>query len=136
MLLGDLISLKQHQIPVKVVIVNNGVLGFVALEMKVAGFVNTGVNLDNPNFAQVAQAIGLYGERVEDPAHLPEAIDRFLAHDGPGVLDVVTASQELIVPPTIHLDQIKGFSMWGLRAVMDDQSQQVIDLAKINLLQR
>lgn len=136
MLMGDLLSLKQHHVPVKVVIVNNGVLGFVALEMKVAGFINTGVNLDNPNFAQVAQAVGVYGERIEDPAQLPEAIERFLAHDGPAVLDVVTASQELIVPPTIHLDQIKGFSMWGLRAVMDDQLQQVVDLARVNVLER
>lgn len=136
MLMGDIISLKQHNIPVKVVVFNNGVLGFVALEMKVAGFVNTGVDLHNPDFAQVAQAVGLYGERVEDPAQLPAAIDRFLAHDGPAVLDVVTASQELVMPPTIHLEQAKGFNMWALRAVLDHELGQVIDLAKVNLLER
>ncbi|HLR30653.1 MAG TPA: ubiquinone-dependent pyruvate dehydrogenase [Paenalcaligenes sp.] len=136
MLMGDLISLKQHEIPVKVVIFNNGVLGFVALEMKAAGFVNTGVDLKNPDFSQVAKSVGIYGERVEDPTDLPAAVDRFLAHEGPAVLDVVTASQELVLPPTIHMDQVKGFSLWGLRAVMDGQMQHVIDLAKVNLFDR
>src|SRR5690625_7511291 len=75
MLMGDLISLKQHNIPVKVVIFNNGVLGFVALEMKGAGFLNTGVDLENPNYAQVAQSVGIYGERVKDPAALPAAVE-------------------------------------------------------------
>lgn len=136
MLMGDIISLKQHDIPVKVVIFNNGVLGFVALEMKVAGFVNTGVDLENPDFAQLAQAVGIYGERVEDPKALPAAVERFLAHEGPAVLDVVTAGQELILPPSIHLDQVKGFGLWGLRAVMDGQMKNVIDLAKVNLFER
>ena len=136
MLMGDLISLKQHNIPAKVVIFNNSVLGFVALEMKVAGFVNTGVDLHNPDFAKVAQAVGIYGERVEDPTELPAAVERFLAHDGPAVLDVVTASQELVLPPTIHMEQVKGFSLWGLRAVMDGQMKHVVDLAKVNLFDR
>lgn len=136
MLMGDLISLKQHNIPAKVVIFNNSVLGFVALEMKVAGFVNTGVDLHNPDFAKVAQAVGIYGERVEDPTGLPAAVERFLAHDGPAVLDVVTASQELVLPPTIHMEQVKGFSLWGLRAVMDGQMKHVVDLAKVNLFDR
>lgn len=136
MLMGDIISLKQHDVPVKVVIFNNGVLGFVALEMKVAGFVNTGVDLHNPDFAQLAQAAGLYGRRVEDSTELPQAIDDVLAHPGPAVLDVVTADQELILPPTIHPEQVKGFGLWGLRAVIDDQISQVIDLAKENLFAR
>lgn len=136
MLMGDLISLKQHNLPVKVVVFNNGVLGFVAIEMKAAGFIETGVDLDNPDFAAVARAIGLYGERVEKASQLPAAIDAFLAHDGPAVLDVVTAKQELILPPTIALEQVKGFSLWGLRAVMDGKMGEVLDLAKANLLGR
>src|SRR5690625_7155289 len=108
MLIGDLISLKQHNIPVKVVIFNNGVLGFVALEMKAAGFLNTGVDLENPNFAQVAQSAGIYGERVEDPAALPAAVERFLTHDGPAILDVVTASQQPVLPPPNQIQHTKG----------------------------
>src|SRR5690625_7925695 len=78
MLMGDLISLKQHDIPVKVVIFNNGVLGFVALEMKAAGFVNTGVDLENPDFSQVARSGGSYGERVDSSACLPTARPGFV----------------------------------------------------------
>lgn len=136
MLMGDIISLKQHNVPVKVVVFNNGVLGFVALEMKVAGFVNTGVDLENPDFAKIAQAAGIYGQRVEDPAELPQAVEQFLAHEGPAVLDVVTASQELILPPSINLGQAKGFGLWGLRAVMDGHMKNVIDLAEVNLFNR
>jgi len=136
MLMGDLITLTQMELPVKVVIFNNGVLGFVALEMKAAGFIETGVDLENPDFAAIARAMGIHGVRVEDPGELEGAIRDVLAHDGPAVLDVVTATQELSMPPTITLEQVKGFSLWVLRAVMNGRGDEVIDLAKTNLLPR
>ncbi|MCF6113110.1 ubiquinone-dependent pyruvate dehydrogenase [Mesorhizobium muleiense] len=136
MLMGDLITLTQEKLPVKVVIFNNGVLGFVAMEMKAAGFVELGTDLKNPDFAAMARVMGILGIRVEDPGELPEAVAQILAHDGPAVLDVVTATQELSVPPTIGLDQVKGFSLWLLRAVMSGRGDEVIDLAKQNLLPR
>lgn len=136
MLMGDLITLKQMKLPVKVVIFNNGVLGFVAMEMKAAGFIETGVDLENPDFAAMARAMGIHGVRVEDPGELPGAIKDVLAHDGPAVLDVVTATQELSIPPTITAEQVKGFSLWVLRAVMSGRGDEVIDVAKTNLLSR
>jgi len=136
MLLGDLITLKQHDIPVKVVVFNNSVLGFVALEMKASGFLETGVELKNPDFAAIARATGLHGIKVEDADQLPAAIDEFLAHPGPALLDVATATQELVMPPSIQQAQAKGFSLWGLKAVMSGHSNELIDLAKVNLLQR
>jgi pyruvate dehydrogenase (quinone) len=136
MLMGDLITLTQMKLPVKVVIFNNGVLGFVALEMKAAGFVETGVNLQNPDFAAMARAMGIHAVRVEDPGELAGAIRGMLDHDGPAVLDVVTAKQELSMPPTIAMEQIKGFSLWVLRAVMSGRGDEVLDLAKTNLLPR
>jgi len=136
MLMGDLITLTQLKIPLKVVIFNNGVLGFVALEMKAAGFVDTGVNLENPDFAAMARAMGIHAIRVEDPGDLPGAVKDILAHPGPALLDVVTATQELSMPPTIGLEQVKGFSMWAIRAVMSGRGSEVIDLAKTNLLPR
>ena len=136
MLMGDLITLKQEKLPVKVVIFNNGVLGFVALEMKASGFIETGVDLENPDFAAMARAMGIHAERVEDPGDLPKAIRDVLAHDGPAVLDVVTARQELSMPPTITAEQVKGFSLWILRAVMSGRGDEVLDLAKTNLLPR
>lgn len=136
MLMGDLITLKQQNLPVKIVIFNNGVLGFVALEMKASGFVELGTDLQNPDFAAMARAMGIHGVRVEDPGDLPSAVADVLGHDGPAVLDVVTATQELSMPPTIGLEQVKGFSLWLLRAVMSGRGDEVIDLAKVNLLPR
>jgi pyruvate dehydrogenase (quinone) len=136
MLMGDLISLTQLKLPVKVVIFNNGVLGFVALEMKAAGLVDTQVDLKNPDFAAMARAMDIHAQRVEDPGELPNAVAAMLAHDGPALLDVVTAKHELSMPPTITPEQVKGFSLWVLRAVMSGRGDEVIDLAKTNLLRR
>lgn len=136
MLMGDLITLTQMKLPVKVVIFNNGVLGFVALEMKASGFIESGVNLQNPDFAAMARAMGIHAVRAEDPGELSGAIRDVLAYDGPAVLDVVTAKQELSMPPTIGLEQIRGFSLWVLRAVMSGRGDEVLDLAKTNLLPR
>jgi pyruvate dehydrogenase (quinone) len=136
MLMGDLITLTQVKLPVKIVIFNNGVLGFVALEMKAGGFVEMGTDLQNPDFAAMARAMGIHAIRVEDPGDLPNAVRDILAHDGPAVLDVVTATQELSMPPTITVEQVKGFSLWMLRAVMSGRGDEVVDLAKTNLLPR
>ena len=136
MLMGDLITLTQQKLPVKVVIFNNGVLGFVSLEMKAAGFVDVGTDLENPDFAAMARAMGLYAKRVEDPGALPGAVADMLAHDGPALLDVVTAKHELSMPPTIGLEQVKGISLWVLRAVMSGRGDEVIDLAATNLHRR
>ncbi len=136
MLMGDLITLTQMKLPVKVVIFNNGVLGFVALEMKAAGFVDTNVDLKNPDFAAMACAMGIFARRVEDPGELPSAMKEMLSHNGPALLDVVTAKEELSMPPTITPEEVKGFSLWVLRAVMNGRGDQVIDLAKTNLLPR
>jgi pyruvate dehydrogenase (quinone) len=136
MLMGDLITLTQVKLPLKIVIFNNGVLGFVALEMKAAGFVETGTDLQNPDFAAMARAMGIHAVRVEDPGDLPNAVRDVLDHDGPAVLDAVTATQELSMPPTITVEQVKGFSLWMLRAVMSGRGDEVVDLAKTNLLPR
>jgi pyruvate dehydrogenase (quinone) len=136
MLMGDLITLTQMKLPVKIVVFNNGVLGFVALEMKAAGFIDTNVDLQNPDFAAMARAMGIFARRVEDPGELPGAMKEMLAHNGPALLDVVTAKQELSMPPTITAEQVKGFSLWVLRAVMSGRGDEVIDLAKTNLLSR
>ena len=136
MLMGDLITLMQMKLPVKVVIFNNGTLGFVSLEMKAAGFVDTNVSLQNPDFAAMARAMGIFARRVEDPGELAGAMKDMLSHAGPALLDVVIARQELSMPPTITPEEVKGFSLWLLRAVMSGRGDEVIDLAKTNLLPR
>src|SRR5690606_33131654 len=95
MLLGELVTLTQNRLPVKIVVFNNSSLNFVELEMKAAGLVNYGTNLTNPNFADVATAMGIHGQRVERPDDLAEALRVAFAHDGPALIDVATARQEL-----------------------------------------
>ena len=108
MMMGDFISLTQLKLPVKVIVFNNGSLGFVAMEMKAAGFLDTGTDLKNPNFAAMAAAMGVTAFRVEDSGDLEEAVAAALAHPGPALVDVVTAQQELVIPPKIKLEQAKG----------------------------
>jgi pyruvate dehydrogenase (quinone) len=134
MLMGDFLTLRQHRLPLKVVVFNNGTLGFVELEMKAAGYLETGVALDNPDFAAMSRAAGIFALRVEDPAELPGAVREFLAFDGPSLLDVRTARNELSMPPKIDGQQVKGFSLYVLRAVMDGRGDAVLDLAKTNLI--
>ncbi len=133
MLMGDMLTFVQHKLPAKIVVFNNGTLGFVEMEMKAAGFLDTGVELVNPDFAALAGAAGFFARRVEDPADLAEATRAVLAHDGPALLDVVTAKQELSIPPKIGIEQIKGFSLWMAKAVLNGRGSEVLDLARTSL---
>jgi pyruvate dehydrogenase (quinone) len=130
MLMGDVLTLKTLKLPVKVVIFNNGLLGFVDIEMKAAGFLPTGTRLDNPNFAEMAKAVGIYGVRVEDPAELADCVRSAFTHDGPAIIDVVTDPVELVMPPKVTLEQAKGFSLWMMKAVLNGQANELIQLAR------
>ena len=133
LMMGDFISLTQLGLPLKVVVLNNGTLGFVELEMKANGFLDTGTELKNPNFAAMAEAVGVKGVRVEDPAELEGALRDALAHDGPALVDIVSARQELVMPPKATLDQALQFNLFMLKAVMDGRAGELVDLARVNL---
>ena len=133
MMMGDFISLSQLGLPVKVIVLNNGTLGFVEMEMKASGFLDTGCDLKNPNFAAMAEAMGIHGIRVEDPQELEGALREALAHNGPALVDVVSARQELVMPPKTTFGQAYHFSLFMAKAVMDGRATQLIDLARTNL---
>jgi len=135
MMLGELITLTQNGLNVKTVVFDNSSLNFVELEMKAAGFVTFATGLDNPDFSKVAEAVGIKGIRVETSADLPAAVEEFLAHDGPAVLDVMTERQELSMPPNITLEQAKGFTLYAIRTVLSGKGDELIDLAKTNMRQ-
>ncbi len=134
MLMGDFISLAQMQLPVKIVIFNNSVLGFVAMEMKAGGYLTDGTDLHNPDFAAMANAMGIKGIRIEDSESLDDALKSAFAHDGPVLVDVVTAKQELAMPPEIKFEQAKGFSLYMLRAIINGRGDEIVELAKTNWL--
>ena len=133
MLMGDLISLSQLQLPVKVVVFNNGALGFIELEQKSTGFLDFGTELNNPNFAAMAEAIGVRGIRLEDPAEVENGIAAAFAHDGPVLIDAVVNRSELAMPPSITVEMAKGFSLYMIKAIMNGRGDEIIDLAKTNL---
>lgn len=136
MMMGDFLSLTQLRLPVKVIVFNNGALGFVSMEMKAEGFLDTGTDLLNPNFAAMAEAVGVRGIRVESSELLDAALQEAFAHPGPVLLDVVTAAQELIVPPKIKLEQAKGFGLYMLKAIINGRGDEVMELARTNLGRR
>ena len=133
MLLGELITLRQQHLPVKIVVFNNGALSFVELEMKAAGIVTYGTDLDNPDFAAMARAAGLSGTRVEKAGELEDALRDAFAQDGPALVDVRTARQELSLPPKLTYGQLKGFTLYATRTILSGGGEELIELTKTNL---
>ena len=136
MLMGDLLSIKQNDLPVKIVVFNNSSLNFVELEMKAAGIVNFGTGLENPSFAAVAESVGITGIRVEKASELRGALTRALETEGPVLVDVVTAREELSMPPAITAAQMKGFTVWALKTVLSGRGDELLDLADTNVWRR
>ena len=133
MLMGELLTLRQQHLPVKLVVFNNGALGFVELEMKADGIVTYGTDLDNPSFADVARAVGIHGVRVEHPSDLEDGLRTAFAHDGPALVEVMTVRQELAIPPKITTDEAAGFTLWATRSVLSGRGDEVLKVAKSNL---
>ncbi|MCU5774996.1 ubiquinone-dependent pyruvate dehydrogenase [Erwiniaceae bacterium BAC15a-03b] len=134
MLMGDFLTIAQLQLPVKIVVFNNSSLGFVAMEMKSGGYLTDGTELENPDFAAIAAACGVKGIRVEKASEVDAALEQAFAHDGPVLVDVITASEELAMPPQIKMEQAKGFSLYMLRAIISGRGDEVVELAKTNWL--
>jgi pyruvate dehydrogenase (quinone) len=133
MLLGELLTLRQQHLPVKVIVFNNGALGFVELEMKAAGIVTYGTDLDNPDFAGIAKSAGLLGATVAKADELEDALRAAFGHDGPALVDVRTARQELALPPKLTFGQIKGFTLYATRTILSGGGEELVELAKTNL---
>jgi pyruvate dehydrogenase (quinone) len=133
MLMGDLLSLRQLDLPVKMIVFNNSALAFVELEMKAAGMLDFATDLRNPDFAKMAEAADVLGIRTNAPEQVRPLLAQALSHPGPALVEVVVDRQELALPPSIKLDQVKGFSLFMMKAVIDGRGSEVIDLLKTNL---
>jgi pyruvate dehydrogenase (quinone) len=133
MLLGELLTLRQQQLPVKIVVFNNGALSFVELEMKAAGIPTYATDLADPDFTGIARAAGLFGVRVEKASELEDALRAALDHDGPALVDVATARYELALPPKLTYGQLKGFTLYATRTVLSGEGSELIELAQTNL---
>jgi pyruvate dehydrogenase (quinone) len=136
MLMGELLTVVQNKLPVKIVVFNNSALAFVEVEMMAAGIVPFGTDLKNPDFSKVAEACGLLGARVTTPEELKPALEKALAYDGPALVDVLVQRRELSMPPTISANQALGFGLYLSKAVLNGRGDEIIDLAKANLANR
>jgi pyruvate dehydrogenase (quinone) len=134
MLMGELLTLRQHDLPVKLVVFKNDSLAFVELEMKASGFLDFATALHNPDFTKIAEGAGILGLKAETPDQVKPAIAQALKHDGPALVEVHVSRQELSMPPTITYEQVKGFGIFMLKAVLSGHGDEIIDLAKVNLL--
>lgn len=136
MLLGDLLSLRQLGLPVKVIVFKNDALAFVELEMKAAGLLEFATDLRNPDFARMAEAAGLLGLSADTPDQVGPMIAEAFRHDGPALVEVRVHRQELALPPTISLAQMTGFGLFLVKAVLSGRGDEIVDLAKVNLFDR
>src|SRR6267143_468839 len=133
MLMGDFLSLAQLGLPAKVVVFNNSALGFIEIEQKSTGFLDFGTDFKNPHFAAMAEACGVRGIRLEDPAEVDEGIAAALAHDGPVLVDAVVSRTVLPIPPAITVEMAKGFTLYMVKAVFNGRGDDLVDLARSNL---
>jgi pyruvate dehydrogenase (quinone) len=135
MLMGDILTIRQYKLPVKLVVYNNGSLGFVGMEMKAAGYQPYAVDLDNPDFAAMAEAIGIKGIKVEAPDDVEPAIIAALAHEGPVLMDVKVHPSELAMPPKVTVEQVRGFGLYMWRQILGGDGEEVVETLKTNFAQ-
>jgi pyruvate dehydrogenase (quinone) len=134
MLMGELLTLRQHDLPVKLIVFKNDALAFVEVEMKATGFLNFATDLKNPDFTKIAEAAGILGLKVETADQVKPMIAQALKHNGPALVEIPVSRQELSMPPTINFEQAKGFGLFMLKAVLNGRGNEIIDLARVNLL--
>lgn len=133
MMMGDMLTAVQQKLPIKIILFNNSSLGFVAMEMKAGGYLDTATDLQNPDFAAIAKVAGFTSFRADDSTNLKETLTQALAHPGPVLVDVRTERNELIMPPKVQIGHAKGFSLYMLKAVLNGRGDEVVELARTNL---
>jgi pyruvate dehydrogenase (quinone) len=134
MLMGDMITAVQEKLPIKIVVLNNSSLNFVELEQKTEGLLDNYTNLQNPDFAKVAEAMGFYGQKVAQLSELDCALQAFLSHAGPALLDVHTNPMELVMPPSIEANQVADMALYAAKATLHGRIKDVEELVINNFL--
>lgn len=134
MLMGDMLTIVQEALPIKIVIFNNSKLGFVEIEQKAEGMLNTFTHLHNPDFGALATAAGMWGRRVDEVEALPEAIGKWLAQPGPALLEVKVNAMELVMPPFVALESAVGMSLYTAKAVLNGKGAEVWEMITENFI--
>jgi pyruvate dehydrogenase (quinone) len=135
MLMGDVLTLLQYELPIKLLIFNNHTLGMVKLEQEVLGYPSFQTDLKNPDFAKMAEAIGILGVRIEDPAEVGSGLERALTHPGAALIDVVTDPNALSLPPHVDYKQVKGMALATGKLLLSDRIEEVVNTLEANVRQ-
>lgn len=133
MLLGELLTVKLHELPLKAIVYNNSTLGMVKLEMLVEGLPDFGTDHEKVDYAAIAEACGIRSYRIEDPRDIRRVLTEALAYDGPVLVDVVTDPNALSIPPEISLEQVAGFTRAATKTVLEGGVGKMLELARSNL---
>ena len=133
MLLGELVTARMHNLPLKVITFNNSTLGMVKLEMLVDGLPDFGTNVHDVSYAGVAEAIGFHAERVDDPKKLKKALEKALAFDGPALVEIITDPNALSLPPEITGEQMLGFATAMSKIVLNRGAGEAVSMATSNM---
>ena len=133
MLLGELITVAAHRLPVNVVVFNNSTLGMVKLEMLVDGLPDFGVDVPDANYAAVARALGFHAIRVTDPSRIEAAYREAFAHPGPSLVELITDPKALSLPPKIKGAQVLGFATAMSKVVLNRGAGEAVSMARSNL---
>ena len=134
MLLGDLMTIVQEHLPIKIAVYDNGKLGFVEIEQKAEGMLDTFTRLKNPNFAEVARALGFWGQTVSEADKLETAVKLWLAQPGPALLHVHVSPMQLVMPPFMAVEPAVGMALYSTRAVLHGRGGDVWEMVKENFL--
>ncbi|RDS84242.1 thiamine pyrophosphate-dependent enzyme [Dyella psychrodurans] len=132
MLLGELLTVIQEDLPIKIVVFDNSKLGFVELEQKSEGMLDTFTRLKNPDFGKVAEAIGLWGKSVCYASEIEEAVQEWLSQPGPALLNVTVNPLELVKPPFVELKPVVGMALYSARAILQGRGADVLELVREN----
>ena len=131
-MMGDLMTIVQYNLPVKLVLFNNRSLGMVKLEMQVAGIPDVETNMLNPDFTKLAEAMGMYGATVNDPADVRLALEKAFQLDGPALITIHTDPNALAMPPKMNFAQMKGFAFYMGKMMLNGRADEVLKIINSN----
>jgi pyruvate dehydrogenase (quinone) len=132
MLLGDLATIKQYNLPIKIIVFNNRALGMVKLEMQVQGLPDNETDMVNPDFTKVAEAMGFKGVTVREPFEVPAAVEEALRHEGPVLLNLLTNPNALALPPAIEWPQFEGYMVTMTKMILGGRMDDILEMVRSN----
>ena len=132
MMMGDMMTIVQYNLPVKIVLFNNRSLGMVKLEMEVAGIPDVETDMLNPDFDKLADAMGMYGITISEPADVKSVLQKAFLQDGPALITIQTDPNALALPPKIEFDQLKGFASYMGKMMLNGRSDEILKIIKSN----